>query len=65
VKQKKETAYFITSKDCASLRNIELGSRRKRKVSVQVVGSYPSPQGFEITHLLFDMKLKLTYLPKE
>ncbi|HOX82499.1 MAG TPA: hypothetical protein PLJ60_12455 [Chryseolinea sp.] len=65
VKQKKETAYFITSKDCASLRNIELGSMRKRKVSVQVVGSYPSPEGFEITHLLFDMKLKLTYLLKE
>jgi len=65
VKQKKETAYFITSKDCASLRNIELGSKRKRKVSVQVLGSYPSPEGFEISHLLFDMKLKLTYLPKE
>ncbi len=65
VKQKKETAYFITSKDCASLRNMELGSKRKRKVSVQVIGSYPSPEGFEITHYLFDMKLKLTHLPKE
>ncbi|MEO7988736.1 MAG: hypothetical protein ABI663_04290 [Chryseolinea sp.] len=65
VKQKKETAYFITSKDCASLRSIELGSKRKRKVSVQVIGSYPSPEGFEITHHLFDMKLKLTHLPKE
>lgn len=65
VKEKKETAYFITSKDCASLRHIELGSERKRKVSVQVLGTYPAPEGFEITHLLFDMKLKLTYLPKE
>lgn len=65
VKQKKETAYFITSKDCASLRNMELGSKRKRKVSVQVIGSYPLPEGFEITHHLFDMKLKLTHLPKE
>lgn len=65
VKQKKETAYFITSKDCASLRTIELGSKRKRKVSVQVIGSYPLPEGFEITHHLFDMKLKLTHLPRE
>ncbi len=65
VEQKKETAYFITSKDCASLRIIELGSGRKRKVSIQVIGSYPMPEAFEITHHMFDMKLKLTHLPKE
>ena len=65
VKKKKETAYFITSKDCASLRNMEYGSDRKRKVSVLIVGSYPSPEAFEITHHTFDMKLKLKHLPRE
>src|SRR5688572_26009368 len=44
VKQKKEIAYFITSKDCASLRRLELGTARKRKVTVQLNGhQYPTP----------------------
>jgi hypothetical protein len=66
VKQKKETAYFITTKDCASLRRLELGSSRKRKVSVVIAGeSYPSPDQIELTHHTFKMKISLTRFEKE
>jgi hypothetical protein len=65
VNQKKETAYFITSKDCASLRRLELGSRRKRKVTVHLTGEYPLPTRFELMHHTFDMQIKLTHFEKE
>lgn len=66
VAQKKETAYFITSKDCASLQRLEWGTARKRKVSVRMPGSgYPSPDRFELEHHTFNMKIKLTRIPKE
>jgi hypothetical protein len=65
VSQKKETAYFITSKDCASLRRLELGSRRKRKVSVQLTGGYPLPTKIELVHHTFNMQIKLTHFEKE
>ncbi|WP_276369840.1 hypothetical protein [Chryseolinea sp. H1M3-3] len=66
VTQKKETAYFITSKDCASLRRLELGSSRKRKVTVNITGQpYPTPDKIEIVHNTFDMQIKLTRFEKE
>ncbi|MDH4088976.1 MAG: hypothetical protein OEV24_00825 [Cyclobacteriaceae bacterium] len=66
VTQKKETAYFITSKDCASLQRLELGTKRKRKVSVRMPGSgYPSPDRFELEHHTFNMKINLKRIPKE
>jgi len=66
VKQKKETAYFITTKDCASLRRLELGSSRKRKVTVLISGqSYPSPEKIELTHHTFNMKINLSRFEKE
>lgn len=65
-KQKKETAYFITNKDCASLRRLELGSDRKRKVTVNISGNgYPLPENIELTHHNFDMQIKLTRFDKE
>jgi hypothetical protein len=66
VKQKKETAYFITSKDCASLRRLELGSGRKRKVTVHLNGQqYPTPDKIELVHNTFDMQINLTRFEKD
>ena len=66
VKQKNETAYFITTKDCASLQRLEWGTARKRKVSVKIPGSsYPSPEKIELEHLTFNMQIKLTRIQKE
>ncbi len=61
VKQKKQTAYFIISKDCSSLHRLEWGNARKRKVTVHLAGSgYPSPEKFELVHHNFDMRISLT-----
>ena len=66
VRQKSETAYFITTKDCASLRRLELGSDRKRKVTVHISGNgYPQPDSINLVHNTFDMQIKLTRLNKE
>jgi hypothetical protein len=66
VKQKKEMAYFITSKDCASLRRLELGSARKRKVTVHLNGQqYPTPDKIELVHNTFSMQINLTRFEKE
>lgn len=66
VKQKSETAYFITSKDCASLQRLEWGTARKRMVSITTPGSgYPSPETIALVHLNFDMQIKLTRIQRE
>jgi hypothetical protein len=66
VKQKKQTAYFIISKDCSSLHRLEWGDARKRKVTVRLVGSgYPSPEKLELIHHTFDMRISLTRFQKE
>jgi hypothetical protein len=66
VTKKNETAYFITSKDCSSLRRLELGSLKKKKVSVSFGGTgYPLPETIELTHYTFDMQIKLTRFEKE
>ncbi len=61
VSRKKETAYFITDKDCGSLRRLEWGSKRKRKVSIQITGAgYPLPDTMDITHYTFPLQIRLT-----
>ena len=66
VKQKNESAYFITSKDCASLQRMEWGTARKKMVSVKTPGSgYPSPETIELAHLTFNMQIKLTRIQRE
>lgn len=57
--QKKETAYFITDKDCASLQRLELGSARKRKVSITFTGVTSRPETIQIRHHTFDMVMNL------
>ena len=66
VRQKKEIAYFITSKDCASLRRMELGTHRKRKVTVHLNGQhYPAPDKIELVHNTFNMQINLTRFEKD
>jgi hypothetical protein len=66
VAQKKESAYFITDRDCASLQKIELGSPRKRKVTVKLSGSrLESPDSISIHHHTFGMDIKLKKLVRE
>ena len=66
VSQKKETAYFITPKDCASLRRLEWRSGRKKMVSVEVIGEgYPSPRSLRLKHHTFNLEILLNRIPKE
>ena len=61
VVQKKEMAYFITDKDCSSLRRLEWGTKLKRKVSIQITGAgYPWPDTLDITHYAFPLQIRLT-----
>lgn len=65
VHQKKETAYFITSEDCASLQWLEWGSRRKRKVTAYIFGSnLASPDSMKVAHHTFNMDIKLKKLSR-
>ncbi len=64
--QKKESAYFITDRDCASLQRLELGSSRKRKVTVTLSGSQlEAPDSVAIHHHIFGMDIRLKKLIKE
>jgi len=65
VAQKKETAYFITDRECGSLRRLELGSKRKRKVSVTFVGAdHRQPDGVTLQHYTFNMVIVLKKLER-
>jgi len=65
VAQKKITAYFIADKYCSSLRRLEWGTKRKRKVSIEIKGAgYPLPDTLHITHYTFSLKFRLTRFQK-
>jgi hypothetical protein len=64
-KGKNGTSYFITDRDCASLHRLEIGSARKRKVTLEMKGLYDQPEGIEITHHTFDMVIKLKKIERE
>lgn len=64
--EKNGTAYFITSKDCASLQRLEWGDKGKRLVTVRTPGSgYPAPAMIEIDHHTFRMNIILKRIEKE
>lgn len=63
--QKKEAAYFITDRDCASLQRMELGSSRKRKVTVKLSGESEAPDSVSIHHHTFGMDIRLKKIVKE
>lgn len=63
--EKNETAYFITDKDCASLRRLEWASARKTKVTIALTGPYKAPESALIRHHTFDMVIKLKKIERE
>lgn len=66
VRQKKDRVYFITDKECASLRRIESGSKRKRLVTVTFSGSDASlPESVEVKHFTFNMIIQLKKIERE
>lgn len=64
-RQKNESAYFITDRECASLRRLEWASKRKPKVSILLTGEYNQPETAAITHHTFDMVINLKKIEKE
>ncbi|MBX2965383.1 MAG: hypothetical protein KF845_04495 [Cyclobacteriaceae bacterium] len=66
VKEQSEQFYFTTSSGCTSLHSAEIGSARKRKVSVTFEGEdMRHPEQVRITHFTFDMTLELKRLNKD
>ena len=60
---KKETDYFITDKDCASLLRIEKASKQKKKVEVTLVGDqHQAPDSVFLKHFTFNMQIGLKKL---
>jgi len=62
---KKETDYFITDKDCASLLRIEKASKRKKKTEVfmhRVQGQ--APDSVFLKHFTFNMQITLKKLQR-
>jgi hypothetical protein len=62
--QKKETSYFITDMDCSTLLRLEIGSARKRKVSITFEGDAANPASAVIRHHTFDMVITLRKFEK-
>lgn len=61
-----EKIYFIVNPDCASHGNMEIGSKRKKKVSVSLSGKERTqPDSILITHYTFDMIIRLTKFDKD
>jgi hypothetical protein len=66
VTQKKETHYFITARECASLLRIESGSDKKRKVSMWLYGdNRHKPDSIRLKHHTFVMEISLIKLARE
>jgi hypothetical protein len=66
VAEKNEMAYFITTKDCASLRRLERGDDSRATVSITFPGStYPAPDSIVVSHHTFDLQVKLVRITKE
>lgn len=62
---KKETDYFITDKDCASLLRIEKASKRTKKVEVLLIGNQQHvPDSVYLKHFTFNMQIALKKLQR-
>lgn len=60
VKQGGEMFYFITDDRCSGVRRFEIGSARKRKVSIEFRGEVlREPEEIRIKHYTFDMVINL------
>ena len=65
VTQKKGTAYFITDLDCSTLLRLEVGSSRKKKVTITFGGNPNDPVSAVIQHHTFDMVVTLNKFEKQ
>jgi hypothetical protein len=65
VMQKKNTAFFVTDKNCANLNRLERGSERKRTVTLLLIGSSAAPDSVNFRHHTFDMNIALRKLERE
>lgn len=62
---KKETDYFITDKDCASLLRIEKASKRKKMVEVKLIETPGNaPDSVSLQHFTFNMQIALKKLQR-
>ena len=60
VSHKKEIFYFVTDDQCSPVGRFEIGSARKRKVSIEFQGQALSePEEITIRHYTFDMVINL------
>jgi hypothetical protein len=65
VSEKNENHYFITDEDCGSLQRLESGSKRKRKLTISMVGpDRETPDTITLQHHTFAMKINLTKLKR-
>lgn len=63
VSEKNENHYFITDKDCSSLQRLESASKRKKKLTISLVGSdVQKPDSITLQHHTFAMKINLKKL---
>jgi hypothetical protein len=63
-KSGKETAYYVSDKNC-KLKRIEMGSDRKKKFSIVKKGNVHAPENITITHYTFDMVIDLKKIEKD
>ncbi len=60
-----ERYYFVTSSVCTTLEGVEIGSKRKKMVSISFEGEDTRyPESIVITHFTFDMTLTLKRINK-
>ncbi|MBX2968011.1 MAG: hypothetical protein KF803_01455 [Cyclobacteriaceae bacterium] len=60
-----EKYYFVASDGCITVESVEIGSKRKKKVSITYEGEdIRNPESVLITHFTFNMTLKLKRIDK-
>jgi hypothetical protein len=65
VSEKNENHYFITGKDCGSLHRLESASKRKKKLTIEMVGNdVQKPDSITLQHHTFAMKINLKKLDR-
>jgi hypothetical protein len=63
VSEKNDNHYFITDKDCGSLHRLESASKRKKKLTIEMVGDdVQKPDSITLQHHTFAMKINLKKL---
>jgi hypothetical protein len=58
-------AFIVTDAACSSIKRLESGSKRSRKVSILLRGEYFQPGDIKIDHHTFDMTIGLKKIERE